>query len=202
MKKLLIGAFALMAVACQQQQAAGDAPLAGAWKVQPEQSRVSFATIKAGSVVESHHFKNISGDIAADGTAKMTLDLTSLQTQPESRFTRMQENLFEVTTYPNATITTKLDPAKYEGLKVGERRVETVPVKLDLRGAQVDYDVEVFVTRAGPDTVIVETTQPIVVEAGDFNMTAGVAKLQELANLNAITPASPVTFSLTFNRAG
>ena len=200
MKKLLIGAVALMAVACSQGGETAAPSLAGDWKVSPEQSRVSFVTIKAGTVVEPHFFKGVSGDVKGDGTATVKLDLKSLVTQPDTRFTRMQEKLFEVTTYPEATITAKLDPAKFEGMAIGERKIETVPINVDLHGAKVDYDAEVYVTRTGPNSVVVDTTNPIIVEAGDFNLKPGLDELQKLANLNAITPATPVTFSLTLTK--
>ncbi len=199
MKKLIIGAAALALVACSQ-QAATDTPLKGDWKVAPETSRVSLVTIKKGLVAESHHFAGVTGDVKADGAATIVIDLKSLKTQPDTRFTRMQENLFEVATYPNATVTAKLDPAKYEGMKVGERKTDLIAVSIDLHGVKSDYDAEIYVTRAGPDTVIVETTNPIIVEAGDFNLVPGLEKLKTLAELDAITPASPVTFSLTLTR--
>jgi len=199
MKKLLIAAAALALVACNQQGAA-DSPLAGDWKVAPDRSRVSFVTIKNGTVAESHHFEGVSGDVKADGTATVKIDLKQLKTQPDTRFTRMQEHLFEVATMPEATITTKLQPAAYEGMAVGESRMVTIPLNIDLHGQKVDYDAEVNVVRAGPDTIVVSTTNPIIIEAGDFNMNAGLAKLQELATLNAITPAAPATFTITLTR--
>lgn len=200
MKKILIGVAALALVACSGGGEETASSLAGDWKVASDQSRLSLVTIKKGSVVEAHHFKNLSGDVKGDGSATVKLDLKSLVTQPDTRFTRMQEKLFEVATYPEATITAKVDPAKFEGMAVGERKTETIPVNIDLHGVKVDYDAEVFVTRTGPNSVVVDTANPIVVEAGDFNLTPGVQELAKLAELDAITPASPVTFSLTLTR--
>lgn len=198
MKKLLIAAAALALAACSSQKA--DSPMAGDWKVAPERSRVSFVTIKNGTVAESHHFEGVSGDVKADGTATVKIDLKQLKTQPDTRFQRMQEHLFEVATMPEATVTAKLKPAAYEGMTVGESRTETIPLNIDLHGTKVDYDAEVNVVRAGPDTVVVTTTNPIIIEAGDFNLTGGLAKLQELATLKAITPAAPATFTITLTR--
>jgi hypothetical protein len=78
--------------------------------------------------------------------------------------------------------------------------VDTVPLNIDLHGTKVDYDAEVYVTRTGPDSIVVDTTNPLIIEAGDFNLTGGLAKLQELATLKGITPAAPATFSIVLTR--
>ena len=44
--------------------------------------------------------------------------------------------------------------------------------------------------------VRVTTTQPIVITAAEFDLEAGVAALQQIAGLNAISRSIPVTVDL------
>ena len=55
-------------------------------------------------------------------------------------------------------------------------------------------------TRTGPDTVLAESGQPILVNAADLELTEGIATLQQIAGLDSISPTVPVSFTLTFTR--
>ncbi|MEZ5982337.1 MAG: hypothetical protein R3C54_08535 [Parvularculaceae bacterium] len=95
----------------------------------------------------------------------------------------MREHLFEVATYPEATIKAKLDPAAYGALKVGESLTQPLAATLSYgvdRSTRKDGDAHRAEQGAG------EPTAPIILHADDFNLSAGVEKLRELANLPAI----------------
>jgi len=187
----------LLLAACGQQEAA---PLDGAWALDGAQSRLAFTTVKAGEIAEAHGFKTLSGSVAADGAASLSIDLASVATNADIRDERMREFLFETGAYPAATVTAQLDPAAFSALKVGESKLQPIEATLDLHGVKGPVAAELSVTRIAADKVKVETTAPIIVDAGSFNLTAGVAKLQELAGLPGITPQVPVSFSLVFEK--
>ena len=64
---------------------------------------------------------------------------------------------------------------------------ETQPMVIDMQAAKVD---------AG--TVMVASTKPLVIDAAKFGMSDGVEKLREIAGLDSISNAVPVTFVMTF----
>lgn len=202
MRALFISAFALAAVACSPQGGGGGAATSavGDWTVDNDKSLVSFVSIKNGEMGESHHFTSVGGGVSADGAARITIDLDSLETDTPIRNERMREHLFETANFKEAVVTAQLAPADFENLAPGERRRVTVDLNVDLHGVRLPTETELFVTRVGADAVLVETTEPIQVFADDFNMVPGLDKLKEIATLNSIQPVSPVTFSILLTR--
>jgi len=177
------------------------APLTeGSWTLDQASSNLSFVSVKAGDIGEAHGFGGLSGTVAPDGAAILTIDLASVDTGIDIRDERMREFLFETTTYPRATVTAAIDPASFATLGVGESRATTISATLDLHGAKGEIDADVTVLRAGPDTVVVSSNRPIIVDAGAAGLADGLAKLQELAGLASISAVVPVTFSLTYRR--
>jgi len=71
---------------------------------------------------------------------------------------------------------------------------------LELHGVAEQFDVDVTVTRIGANKVRVDTKGPLLIDAEDFGLEAGLAKLQELAGLESITPVVSATVALTFER--
>jgi hypothetical protein len=57
-----------------------------------------------------------------------------------------------------------------------------------------------MVAKLSDKQFIVSSLQPILLNAKNFSLVAGVQKLQELAKLPSISNAVPVSFVLTFNR--
>jgi len=108
--------------------------------------------------------------------------------------------LFETASFPFATLSTKLDMAALNGLAIDQRINKVIEVNVDLHGANVMFEADMFITRIGPNKVLVESRTPVLVNAEEFGMTEGVAKLQELASLPSISLAVPVSFSLVFSR--
>lgn len=184
-------ALSLMALSPGLAHAAG-------WTVKSDQSRVSYVTVKADTIAESNYFKQVSGTVSEDGTARITIPLDSVETRADSRNERMRQFLFETMKFPDAVITAKLDMADLHKLKVGEREEMTLKAEVGMHGKTLDIEPDVFVTRVGPRGVTVETAEPVIVEAFDFDMEQGLAKLKDLAGLPSITPAVAVSFSLMF----
>jgi polyisoprenoid-binding protein YceI len=187
----------LLLAACTQP---AEEPLEGAWTLNEAESRLAFTSVKAGEIAEAHGFGSLSGSISADGAASLVIDLASVATNIDIRDERMREVLFETGVYPSASVAAQIDPASFAGLAIGESNVQPVSAMLDLHGVQAPVETELSVTRIAAGKVKVETTAPIIVDAGTYGLTEGIAKLQELASLPGITSQVPVNFSLVFER--
>lgn len=190
--------FAL--AACSQAPADAPAVTGSEWTVNSADSSLSYVSIKDEEIAEINAFETVSGGVAADGAATVEIDLSSVSTGVDIRDERMREVFFVVADNPIATVTAQIDPAAFEALGVGESTTTALEGTLSLKGIEAPFQSEVRVTRASADQVIAASTDPVIIEARTFELTDGLAQLQELAGLPSITPVVPVTFSLTFER--
>lgn len=201
-------AAALALAACAGPEA--DAPLAdatasapvtaSAWTLDPAGSRLAYVSIKAGEVAETNRFAALSGSVAADGTASLAIDLASVDTGVEIRDERMREIFFAVAENPAATVTAKLDPARFAALAVGQSVTRPLTAEVSIKGAAAEVATEVLVTRLAENRVLVVPTAPVIVSTDMFGLTDELGELRALAQLPSITPAVPVTFTLSFTR--
>jgi polyisoprenoid-binding protein YceI len=173
-----------------------------AWTLVPEQSRLSFVSVKASEIAEVHHFARLDGAVGADGKASVSIPLDAVVTGIEIRDERMRNILFETGLFPTATITAEIDMPALSTMAVGEQKRLPLRGELSLHAATTPIETEVVVTHAGNGRVIVASLDPVVVNAASFGFTKGLAELQKLANLPSITPDVPVSFQLTFARKG
>ena len=200
LKRPLFAVAVFGLAACSQPAPAATSSLDGDWTVDGNASKFSFVTVKSGALAEAHTFSGLSGTVMANGDAEIDIPLTTVETNINVRNERMREFLFETGTYPEATVTTKLDPTVFTDLGIGDAVNVPVTATLNLHGETQEIDADLLVTRIGADKVQVGTPVPIIVNAADFGLDAGVEKLRELANLPGITPDVPVTFSIVFTR--
>ena len=168
-------------------------PLALAdWQVGPG-SQVQFVSIKNNTVGEVSHFETLFGSVTDVGDVEVRVVLDSVETNVGIRNERMKSMLFEVGLYPEAVITAKLDTGSIAALSSGG--LTNMSLQIDLHGQSVTKDVQlnVAVTDQG---VTATTTQPILLTAAEFGLEGGVAALQAVAGLNAISRVIPVTVAL------
>ncbi len=170
------------------------------WTVDSDGSELSYVTIKAGDIAEANTFETVTGSVSADGAASIEIDLASVSTGVDIRDERMRDVLFVVADNPTATVTAQIDPAAFETLGLGASTVQTLDGTVSIKGVEAPFQTEVTVTRAGADRVLAVSNTPVILDAGRFELTDGLAQLQELAGLPSISPAVPVTFALTFER--
>ncbi|MDP4605695.1 MAG: YceI family protein [Erythrobacter sp.] len=203
-----LAALALGLAACAEQaEAPTDATTTaasvteGAWALDPAGSRLSYVSIKAGEVAENNRFDTLAGNVAADGTATLDIDLASVNTGVDIRNERMRDIFFEVAGNPKAVVTAKLDPAAFAGLAVGQSLTRPLKATLALKGVEQAIETEVLVTRASADRVTVVPTAPVLISTDMFDLTDELGELRALAELPSITPAVPVTFTLAFKRS-
>jgi len=170
------------------------------WTLSPAQSRIAFATVKNERVGEGHRFKAMTGSVDPSGAFILEIPLDSVETNVEIRNERMREFLFETVKFPNARLTGQVDLAGFAALAPGQRTEATLEGQLELHGVSTPVEAKVLVTRLGENAVAVETIEPVLIEAGMFQLDGGVEKLREIAGLPSISPVAPVTANLVFER--
>jgi hypothetical protein len=167
------------------------------WTLDADASRLSFISTKNASKAEVHYFREISGAVSDNGDARLEVPLDSVETAIPIRNERMREFLFETADFPSLTVTASVDPAL---LGTAGAQSGAVPVTVSLHGQAASYEAAVVVARAKDGSLTVATSEPIVVNAADFELGAGIAKLQELAGLDSISTAVPVSARLVFRQ--
>ena len=170
------------------------APVQADWTVS-DSSRIGFVSIKNNRIGENNAFERVSGSISESGQVAVSVDLSSVETGIGIRNERLQKMLFEVASFPTASIDAVLSDGQIAALRAGGARAESVSVNISLHGKTVSKTANVSVSSSGGD-VRVTTTQPIVITAQEFGLESGVAALQQIAGLNAISRSIPVTVDL------
>ncbi len=169
------------------------------WTLDPANSHLSFVSIKAGNIGEVHHFTEITGTIDDQGQAVVATTLDSVETLIPIRNERMREMLFKTTKYSDATLSAKIDPAAINALQPGDQIDLVAESSLSLHGESQPLVLKMQAARLDADTIMVASTEPVVLDAAKFGMGEGVEKLREIAGLESISNAVPVTFVMTFD---
>ena len=187
--------------------AAADADATGAkWQIDNANSTLSFVTVKAADVAETHRFGQLSGGVTPGSTAgasaevNIAVHLASVDTNIPIRDERMREHLFETGKFPLAKIHGHVQFAKYLALPTGDSVQDSLKLMLDLHGERIPITADVLVSRLGSDRVMVMSSRPIIVNASQVGLVAGIEKLRELAGLPSISKAVPASFVLTLVR--
>jgi polyisoprenoid-binding protein YceI len=170
---------------------------AAPWALDEGASSVHFVTVKNAVIAETHEFLAVSGAVDA-GEAAVTIALGSVETLIPIRNERMREMLFEVASFPEATLTAPVGQGRLEALAPGESVEQRLSGTLALKGQSIPLELAVRVSRQGTDAVRVESLGPVMVSAEQLGLAPGVEALRAIAGLNSITPMVPVSFSLLF----
>ncbi|HXV73782.1 MAG TPA: YceI family protein [Sphingomonadales bacterium] len=198
MKKGLIAFAAVFALALGGLYWFRTAAMPGHWTVAPSESMFAFGSVKNGFIAEVHTLSGISGGADYTGEFSISLDLTSTATGVDIRDERMRDLFFETALYPVAVVNGTFNLADFENMKVGERKVLTLPVVISLHGVEQTRDIEISVVRLAFDKMLVASTKPVMVEAAEFNLEEGIERLREAVGLDSIAAAAPVTFAIVF----
>jgi polyisoprenoid-binding protein YceI len=169
-----------------------------AWELDNDNSRINFVSIKKGNVPELGRFTSLEGTISDNGETTLKINLASVDTKIQIRDERMREFLFETAQFAQATFSAQLDLSLLNALPVGGQGVQIIGGKLDFHGISKDIKADVMLTRLSPTKFMASTFAPVLLNAEDFQLNAGVEKLRELAGLPSISFAVPVTFHLSF----
>mgnify|MGYP003665984469 FL=1 len=168
------------------------------WELDDSASVINFVSIKNDSVAELHSFPSLTGFIGAAGNARLTVELESVETLIDVRNERMREMLFETVKFPVATIAAEVDPGVLAMAAEGGVVTVDLPVTLSLHGQEKALTASLVVVGEGEKRLRVFTATPLLLNAADFGLVEGVAALQKVAGLQAISTAVPVTLQLQF----
>lgn len=169
------------------------------WTLNNDNSQLSFVSIKAGNIGEVHKFGQLTGELTTEGQLTVEVELASVDTLIPIRDDRMQQLLFETDIFPKATFTASIDMAEVNAVEVGSSKALEISGDLKIRDRTTSISPKVMVTRIAEGAVLVNTLQPLLLNADAVGLTDGVEKLREIAGLPSISSAVPVTFVLTFN---
>jgi polyisoprenoid-binding protein YceI len=170
------------------------------WVLQNDQSEITFISVKSNTVAEIGEFKKFEGTIDKKGQVDIAVNLASVDTRISVRDERMKSVLFDVSKFAQAKLTGAVDVVRATALKVGERYSDSISLKLSLHGIEKTVPTDVTVIKLAGDTWMVTSTTPIILNARDYKLTAGIYKLRDLAGLSAISAAVPVMFNLVFKQ--
>jgi len=169
------------------------------WKLDNDNSTVSFVSIKKSSVGEVSYFKKLSGSVAKD-KAEISIDLASVESNIPIRNERMQSMLFEVEKFAKASVSGAIDSSKVSSLKAGETYSDQQKMTLDLHGMTKQIEVPVRVTKLANDGLLITSEKPMIIKADDYALVKGIDKLREVAGLPVISTSVPVSFNLVFRK--
>lgn len=173
-------------------------PTLAGWALDSDNSHVSFVSVKKSQISESHHFKSISGTINGKAVS-LSIDLASVDTGIPIRDERMAKYLFATELFPKATFAAEIPDTLLKSIKVGEAKHFDLAGKITIKNQSKPVNVKTMIVKIANGNILVNSTKPFIINAKDFNLSTGIAKLAELASLPSITESVPVSFSLTFN---
>jgi polyisoprenoid-binding protein YceI len=142
----------------------------------------------------------MTGTISDDGKATVVIDLSSVETNIPIRNERMQTMLFNVAEFAKATITTVVDMSQLDNSQIGGVYSVVNDLTLDLHGVQKTYAAKLTVMRLTENKIAIVSTDPVIVQASDFGLEAGIEKLREVAGLPSIATSVPITFIMVYNQ--
>lgn len=176
-----------------------DAGNIGNWNLDSANSHLSFATTKNVNTVESHTFSGITGNISEVGLATLVIDLNTVNTANAVRDGRMRNLLFEVVSFPSATVTLNLGSNQINDMPVGGAAIQNIVANLNLHGVDGAIDTKVSVQRLSATRIQVQSLSPVIINASDYALANGVEELRKAVNIESISTAVPVNFTLFYD---
>lgn len=170
------------------------------WTLLNDESSLHYVSIKSTNIAEMNRFKTLAGSVSEQGAVELKVDLSSVDTGVDIRDERMQTMLFDVAQFAQATVTGTVDLERVTKLEVGETYTDSITLNLALHGLSKEVSSQVQVTRLADDKVLITTLEPVVLNAADYKLAEGLEALRVIAQLPAISPVVPVTYSLVFQQ--
>jgi len=169
------------------------------WVLDKDNSVLNFTTTKNSSKTEVQSFEAMQGRIEGN-KAVLKVDLSSVDTGIDIRDERLRALFFNIANFPEATASLKIDPADIKAIKLGYSQEMALDAVIDLYGVKQTLEVVVQVTRLKEGKLLIFSKQPLIVNLNKYNLLEGLNKLRDIAKLQSINSAVPVTFSLLFTK--
>jgi len=158
-------------------------------------SKVGYVSIKNNAIAEHIYFSGVTGSLNKKGQLKVSIDLSTVETQVDIRNQRMRDLFFEVMQYPEAVVTAQLDMQELAQVESGAPLELVKPFTLSLHGIESTGEAHLRIVSVG-GRAWVSTVRPILISAADFGLEGGVAALRKIAGLEAIAAVVPVSVNL------
>ncbi|MEH8022405.1 YceI family protein [Rheinheimera metallidurans] len=172
--------------------------VAANWQLDNEKSSLYFVSVKNDVVAETHQFNQLSG--SWDGkTVSITVPVMSMQTNIPIRNERIWQYVLQAEQYANIKVSVPLSDDSVAALSVNNSTVLDLPLTITIAKEQAMINSKVRITKLSDNTLQASSESPLMLNTNSFNLTAGVAKLQELAGLKRIDPLVPVSFNVRFS---
>ena len=149
--------------------------------------------------MEVHNFTTINGSISSANVATLTIDLSTVNTGVALRDQRMRDLLFDVVSFPSATVTVPVPTTLISSLAVGQSATTDISATLNLHGVNGTITTKVSVQKLSSNRVLVQSLSPILVKAGDYALADGVEALRAAVGIASINVSVPVDFALVFD---
>ena len=176
-------------------------PARAEWMLNDEASDLYYITSKAAAVSEMNSFGELSGNIDDNGNAMVAISLGSVDTAIDIRNERMREIVFQVATYPVASVSLTVDDSRLSGLAPGESFRAGYDAGVSLHGMEQTVSLEVVVTGLQDGGLLVTLARPLIINAATFGLAEGVEQLREIAGLPSINNNVVVDFTLQLDAA-
>lgn len=168
------------------------------WRLKNADSNVYYVSTKNIVVSELNYFNTLAGSIDEEGELTIRINLESIETDIPIRNERIKSMLFEVLSYPKATVMATIDTQKLNALIPGKTYIETIDFQLNLHGITQNLSATIKAIKHADGDILVTPTTPILISAQQFGLEKGIERLRKIARLESISPSVPVTFNLTF----
>jgi polyisoprenoid-binding protein YceI/cytochrome c551/c552 len=170
--------------------------VAARWLLNNTKSVLNFVSVKNTDVAETFTFGQLQGTVSSSGQATMSIPLASILTGIDIRNTRMQSMLFESNYLPSLHFTTQLDLAAIEAMAAGSTSTLSLSGNLILHGVIKPLSFDALVIKHANNSVSFSPRKPIVINATDFDMNAGIELLRVTAGATTIGEKVPVYFKM------
>lgn len=173
------------------------------WKLDAARSSITYLSSKIvvgahTAIFEPNRFHRFSGSIDDNGGVRVVIDLDSVDTGVALRDERVKEHAFAVARYPRATVSLPLPEAARRGLAPGGTALHDLSAELNLRGQTHPLSAKVRVTGLAGGGLLVQTVEPILVDAKAYGMLDGFETLRALVGLFKIPTTIPVSLNVVF----
>ena len=190
MKRWLIS-LALLGTIC---------PAIADWHAIGDTSSIYAVSIKSTHLAELHQFTIHSAQLTDTGNFTLKVELASVLSGAEHRNQLLQDVLFEVAKYPLVELSTTLSMDWLAELPIATVTSLGIDAQLALHGITQPLALSLHIVKLSESQFWVTNAQPVLLDLTEFGYQKGLQKLTKLSNLDSISTAVPLTFSLLMSK--
>lgn len=175
-------------------------PAQADWHLVDDASSIYAISIKSQHLAEVHQFSISSATLTDSGQFSMKVALSSVVSGVPHRNQLLQDVLFEVTKYPLMALSTTIAMDWFAELPLATVTSLGIDAELSLHGIQRPLPLSLHVVKLSDSQLWLTNAKPVLLDLSAFGYPKGLKKLTQLSNLDSISTAVPVTFSLLMSK--